>query len=60
MTSSTTMMVPARKKAKVMVVVRDPRIEVGFKKMQTLTGRQEKHGVYKNVGSYFVDIQLTN
>ncbi|CCM06500.1 uncharacterized protein FIBRA_08770 [Fibroporia radiculosa] len=63
---STSVTVPPRKKAQATVIVRNAFLDVGFsyrEKVVYTNGETEdlpKQGVYKNVDSYHVDVELTN
>ncbi|CCM06498.1 uncharacterized protein FIBRA_08768 [Fibroporia radiculosa] len=63
---STSVTVPPHKKAQAKVIVRNAFLDVGFsyrEKVLYTNGQTEdllKQGVYKNVDSYHVDVELTN
>lgn len=63
---STSVTVPPHQKAQATIVVRNAQIDVGFSYREEIlyaNGEKEdlqKQGVYRNVDSYHVDVQLTN
>ena len=65
-TSSTTVTVPPKKKARATIIVRNAQIDVGFTYTQEIlwsNGQSEKsvkNGIYKNVDSWHVDVELDN
>ena len=65
-TSSTTVTVPPKKKARVTIIVRNAQIDVGFTYTQEIlwsNGQSEKFvktGIYNNVDSWHVDVVLDN
>ncbi|PBK93639.1 Aerolisin/ETX pore-forming domain-containing protein [Armillaria gallica] len=64
--SSTTVTVPPKKKARATIIIRNAQIDVGFTYKERIlwtNGQSEenvKSGVYKNVDSWHVDVQLDN
>ncbi|KAK0479701.1 hypothetical protein IW261DRAFT_1419776 [Armillaria novae-zelandiae] len=64
--SSTTVTVPPKKKAQATIIIRNAQIDVGFTYKERIlwtNGQSEenvKTGVYKNVDSWHVDVQLDN
>ncbi|KAK0434816.1 hypothetical protein EV421DRAFT_1740654 [Armillaria borealis] len=64
--SSTTVIVPPKKKARATIIIRNAQIDVGFTYKERIlwtNGQSEenvKSGVYKNVDSWHVDVQLDN
>jgi len=64
--SSTTVTVPPKKKARATIIIRNAQIDVGFtykERILWMNGQSEekvKTGVYKNVDSWHVDVQLDN
>ena len=65
-TSSTTVTVPPKKKARATVIVRNAQIDIGFTYTQEIlwsNGQSEKSvktGIYNNVDSWHVDVTLDN
>ncbi|KAK0185193.1 hypothetical protein F5146DRAFT_1071820 [Armillaria mellea] len=64
--SSTTVTVPPKKKARATIIIRNAQIDVGFtykERVLWTNGQSEenvKSGVYKNVDSWHVDVELDN
>lgn len=64
--SPTTVTVPPQEKAQATIIIRNAQIDVGFtykEKILWMNGQSEenvKSGVYKNVDSWHVDVQLDN
>ncbi|PBK76236.1 Aerolisin/ETX pore-forming domain-containing protein [Armillaria solidipes] len=64
--SSTTVIVPPKKKARATIIIRNAQIDVGFTYKERIlwtNGQSEenvKSGIYKNVDSWHVDVQLDN
>ncbi|KAK0239689.1 hypothetical protein EDD85DRAFT_997450 [Armillaria nabsnona] len=65
-TSTTTVIVPPKKKARATIIVRNAQIDVGFTYTERIlwaNGTNEetkKTGIYENVDSWHVDVQLDN
>lgn len=65
-TSSTSVTVPPKKKARATIIVRNAQIDVGFTYTQRIlwsngqSEDQKKNGIYNNVDSWHVDVVLDN
>ena len=65
-TSSTTVTVPPKKRARATIIVRNAQIDIGFTYTQQIlwsNGQSEnsvKTGIYNNVDSWHVDVTLDN